>query len=141
PKSVWKRRYDHINAFESLLTDSDLLIVKFYLHITKEEQEARLLAREADPDKAWKLSLGDWKERELWDAYTDAYETALEKCSPETAPWHVVPANKKWFRDLAIAETLVKTLEPHEKAWQSALEARGKVELAALRAYREGGKP
>ncbi|RYG35104.1 polyphosphate kinase 2 family protein [bacterium] len=139
PKHVWKRRYDHINAFESLLTDSDTIVLKFYLHITRDEQEERLLAREADPDKAWKLSLGDWKERELWDDYTDAFEAALSKCSPETAPWHVVPANKKWFRDLAIAEALVKALEPNEKQWEAALKVRGEAELAALRTFRAEG--
>ncbi|CAN5664577.1 polyphosphate kinase 2 family protein [soil metagenome] len=136
PKPVWKRRYDHINAFESLLIDANTIVLKFLLHISKEEQEERLLAREADPDKAWKLSLGDWKERELWDDYTKAYEDMLSKCSPAVAPWRIVPGDHKWFRDLAIAEAVVQALEPYEKGWHASLAARGKEAKAELEAYR-----
>ncbi|MGV3614706.1 MAG: PPK2 family polyphosphate kinase [Fimbriimonas sp.] len=140
PQDVVKRRFDHINAFERLLLDSDTLILKFYLHISKEEQEERLLAREAEPEKAWKLSVGDWKERERWDAYTEAYEDVLAKCSPPEAPWRVVPANRKWFRDLAIAESIVQALEPYEGEWRDSLERLGQAQKAELEAYRQTRK-
>lgn len=136
PKETWKRRYDHINAFESLLADSDTLILKFYLHISKEEQEKRLLDREKEPEKAWKLSVGDWQEREKWDDYTKAYEDALSLCSTEEAPWRIVPADKKWFRDLAIAQAVVEALEPFEAEWRASLEALGEVQRKELDAYR-----
>jgi PPK2 family polyphosphate:nucleotide phosphotransferase len=142
PEPIWKARFDHINAFEKLLTTSNTILVKFMLHISPEEQEERLLAREQDPVKAWKLSVGDWKERAHWGRYTAAYEEALERCSPDDAPWFVVPANKKWFRDLAILETLVDVLHPYEDAWREKLEAMGtaaKEELAAYRAEHGGG--
>ncbi len=136
PKEVWKKRYDHINAFEQLLVDSDLIVVKFMLHISKEEQEHRLMEREADTEKSWKLSVGDWKEREFWDAYAEAYEDALRKCN-SPCPWHVVPADKKWFRNLAITETLVETLRPYRDGWMEHLGEigeRAKAELATYRA-------
>lgn len=136
PEETWRRRYDHINNFESLLTDADTIVLKFFLNITKEEQEKRLRAREADPDKAWKLSLGDWKERELWDDYTEAFEDAMEECSPKEAPWHIVPGNKKWFRDLAIAEAVVETLEPYANEWKKTLEESGRKVEAEIEAYR-----
>lgn len=136
-KHVWKDRYHQINAFEELLVSGSTIILKFYLHIDKDEQEARLLARENDPDKAWKLSVGDWKERELWDDYTDAYEEALSKCSTEIAPWRIIPANHKWFRDLAIAEAIVETLEPFAKGWRESLEELGRVRLKELAELRK----
>jgi PPK2 family polyphosphate:nucleotide phosphotransferase len=136
PREVWERRYEQINQFESLLASSGTIVVKFYLHITKDEQEKRLLAREEDKDKAWKLSAADWVERRYWDAYMAAYEDALARCSTHVAPWYIVPANHKWFRNLAIAQTLVDTLRPHEGAWRAALEERGRAALAALRQMR-----
>lgn len=136
PKETWRRRYDHINAFERLLLDSNTILLKFYLHISKEEQEARLLEREKEPEKSWKLSVGDWQERELWDDYTQAYEEALATCSPEDAPWRVVPANRKWFRDLAIAEAIVEALEPYEAEWRASLEELGKQQKKELKAFR-----
>ncbi|HTQ08650.1 MAG TPA: PPK2 family polyphosphate kinase, partial [Fimbriimonadaceae bacterium] len=135
-KDVWKDRYDEINRFERLLTDSNTSILKFYLHISKDEQKERLLAREEDPTKAWKLSVGDWKERELWDDYTEAYEDALTKCSTKVAPWRIVPANHKWFRDLAIAEAIRDTLKPFRKQWMAHLESIGKAAKSELEAYR-----
>jgi PPK2 family polyphosphate:nucleotide phosphotransferase len=138
PKGVWKGRYDEINQFEEFLTHADTLILKFYLHISKDEQEERLLAREKDPEKAWKLAVGDWKERELWDDYTEAYEDALTKCSTKAAPWRIVPANHKWYRDLAIAEAIRDVLKPYRKEWMKHLEEVGKVAKAELEAYREG---
>lgn len=141
PKDVWGKRYEHINRFERLLTDSNTIVLKFMLHISKEEQEERLLAREQETEKAWKLAVRDWQEREFWDAYTEAYEDALAKCSTEHAPWHVVPADKKWFRNLAITETIVEALRPYRNGWMDRLEAIGekaKAELAAFRAESEG---
>jgi PPK2 family polyphosphate:nucleotide phosphotransferase len=112
PEKVWKKRYDHINDFERLLHDSNTLILKFFLHISKKEQEERLLEREKETTKAWKLSVGDWKEREFWNDYAEAYEEALSRCSTDCAPWRIVPSDKKWFRNLAVTETLVEALRP-----------------------------
>jgi len=136
PKDVWKKRYEHINAFESGLSDANTLIVKLYLHISKGEQEQRLLEREKEIDKSWKLSVGDWKERELWGDYTDAYEEALKKTSTETAPWYIVPANHKWFRNLAVVEALVETLKPHKKRWNAKMSEIGKTMVKELAEYR-----
>ena len=138
PKKVWKKRYDDINSFERMLVENGTLILKFYLHISKDEQEKRLLDREAHPAKYWKLSVGDWKERELWSAYTDAYEDALEKCSTEEAPWRIVPANHKWFRDLAIAEAVEQVLKPQENRWMESLKEKGDLEKKAIDAFRKG---
>jgi PPK2 family polyphosphate:nucleotide phosphotransferase len=110
PKEVWQARYEQINHFEELLAASGTIVIKFFLHISKDEQEQRLLEREQDLTKAWKLSAGDWREREHWDAYTAAYEDVLRNCSTKAAPWYVVPANHKWYRNLAVSEVLVDTL-------------------------------
>ena len=134
---VWKSRYDDINHFEKLLADNDAVILKFFLYISKEEQEQRLLDREKDPTKAWKLSAGDWKEREYWDDYLAAYEDAINKCAKPHAPWYVVPANHKWFRNAAIAETLVETLRPFREKWMTRLKDMGATELNELRAMRQ----
>jgi PPK2 family polyphosphate:nucleotide phosphotransferase len=136
PDKIWRARYDHINHFEKLLADSNTIILKFYLHISKKEQEERLLEREHAPEKYWKLSLGDWKERERWNDYTRAYEDAINRCSTPSAPWHIVPANKKWFRNLAVAQTIVNALRPLQNGWRRKLEAIGKEELAKIEAYR-----
>lgn len=137
PEEVWKRRYAHINAFESLLCDGNTIILKFYLHISKQEQEERLRAREKDPTKSWKLAVADWKERELWDEYTTAYEEALSRCSPAEAPWFIVPADHKWFRDLAITERIVKALRPYREEWMDELTQRGVVAKREIEAFRE----
>lgn len=136
PKDVWKGRYDHINAFEDLLSDSGTVILKFFLHISKKEQEERLLEREQDVEKAWKLSVGDWKERELWDDYQKAYEDAIGKCASPHAPWYIVPADQKWYRNLAVTEAVVETLRPLKKGWLEALEAVGTKAKAELESYR-----
>jgi PPK2 family polyphosphate:nucleotide phosphotransferase len=125
PEAIWKKRYTQINAFEELLVENGTLIFKFFLHISKEEQAKRLQAREDDKDKRWKLSLADFAERAYWDAYVEAYEEALAKCSTKLAPWYVVPADHKWFRNLAIAQTLVDNLKPYKERWRTELEARG----------------
>ncbi len=137
PKDVWSKRYDRINEYEKLLADSGTIVLKFFLHISKEEQEERLLAREQEVEKAWKLNVGDWKEREFWDSYQEAYGDALGKCAAQHAPWYIVPANRKWFRDLAVAEAIVEALEPYRKPWLGSLAKlgeKGKAELAAYRA-------
>jgi PPK2 family polyphosphate:nucleotide phosphotransferase len=136
PKKVWRPRYDHINAFERLLADSSTIILKFYLHISKEEQEQRLLKREKEAIKSWKLSVGDWKEREHWDDYTAAYEDALNRCSTKYAPWFVVPADKKWFRNLAVAETLRDALMPHRERWLERLGEVGREARKEIAEYR-----
>ena len=104
PKAVWSKRYDQINEFEELLTESGTIILKFFLHISKGEQMERLMRREEEPLKAWKLSAGDWVERQYWRQYQTAYEVALSKCSTKAAPWTIVPADHKWYRDLAVAQ-------------------------------------
>ncbi len=111
PKEVWAKRYDHINAFERLLADEGTTILKFFLHIDREEQKRRLQARVDDPTKRWKFNPGDLKERELWPAYMRAYEDALSRTSTAHAPWFVVPANKKWYRNLVVAHIVTSTLE------------------------------
>ena len=111
PEEVWSQRYDQINAFERLLVEEGTTILKFYLHINKKEQKERLQARLDEPDKRWKFSLGDLKERALWPEYQKAYEAVLNKTSTEWAPWYIVPANKKWYRNLVIASVLVDTLK------------------------------
>ncbi|MHB0955637.1 MAG: polyphosphate kinase 2 family protein [Pirellulaceae bacterium] len=110
-KATWSRRYDHINAFEELLADNHTQILKFFLHIDREEQLERFGKRIDDPTKHWKISDADYSEREYWDAYTRAFEDALEKCSPQHAPWYVIPSNRKWFRNLAIAQIVVETMK------------------------------
>ena len=138
PRAVWSKRYEQINDFENLITSSDTIILKFFLHISKEEQEKRLLEREADPLKSWKLSVQDWKERELWDDYQDAYEDALTHCSTKAAPWRVIPANHKWFRDLAVAEAIAETLHPHRTEWEHRLQETGVRALEDIKAFRDG---
>lgn len=140
PKAIWRSRYQHINAFERSLADSSTIILKFYLHISKEEQKQRLLEREKDSTKAWKLSIGDWKEREYWDDFTEAYQDALNKCSSKHAPWFIVPGDKKWFRNLAIAEAIRDALVPFQKRWLDELVALGKEKKAEIVEFRAGKK-
>jgi PPK2 family polyphosphate:nucleotide phosphotransferase len=111
PKAIWQPRYGHINNFEQLLADSGVTILKFYLHISKEEQKKRLQARLDQPEKHWKFNPADLGERERWDDYMQAFEDVFKKCSTKTAPWYIVPAGKKWYRNVLISETLIKTLE------------------------------
>ncbi len=110
-ESVWKARYEQINQFEKLLNDTGTRVLKFYLHISKDEQKERLQARLDDPTKHWKFNTGDLKVREQWDDYMSAYEDMLSRCSTTHSPWHIVPANKKWYRNLVITRTVVDTLE------------------------------
>ena len=111
PKSEWSRRYDEINDFERMLSRNHVTILKFFLHISKDEQKRRFQARIDDSDKRWKISEDDFKERRFWDDYTQAYEDTLLRCSTHAAPWFVIPANKKWFRNLAVSHIITETLE------------------------------
>ena len=111
PEDRWSRRYRHIRDFEQILADEGTTILKFYLHISREEQRERLQARLDDPSKHWKFDVGDLEQRKLWDDYMSAYETAISETSTGQAPWYVIPAEHKWFRNLAISRILVDTLE------------------------------
>jgi PPK2 family polyphosphate:nucleotide phosphotransferase len=111
PESVWRPRYEQINLFERLLTENGITVLKFFLHISRDEQRQRLSERLDDPTKYWKFSAGDLGERDKWDAYTEAYEEALRRTSTADAPWWMVPADKKYFRDLVVAQVVTDTLE------------------------------
>jgi polyphosphate kinase 2 (PPK2 family) len=136
PKHVWERRYSQINAFEELLTTANTIVVKFFLHVSSDEQLRRFHEREQDPTKAWKLSASDWRERERWDDYERAYEDALSACSTKDAPWYVVPADHKWFRDLAVGDALVRTMRPYRDAWRATLEEINRQRRAEIDAIR-----
>ncbi|MCA1737020.1 MAG: polyphosphate kinase 2 family protein [Actinobacteria bacterium] len=107
----WRRRFDHIRSFEQMLVDEGTTILKFFLHISKEEQRQRLQDRIDDASKHWKFSMGDLDERKRWDLYQAAYEEAITLTSTTTAPWYVIPANRKWYRNIVIARVLIETLE------------------------------
>jgi len=111
PKHVWSKRFAQINDFEHELSENGVRILKFFLHISKEEQKRRFQARLLDPARNWKLSPADFEERRYWDDYMKAYEDALRKCSTSRAPWYIIPANHKWFRNYLIAELIVHALE------------------------------
>ncbi|GIW18804.1 MAG: polyphosphate kinase 2 family protein [Tepidiforma sp.] len=111
PKEVWEQRYEDINQMEAYLQRNGTIVMKFFLAISKDEQRARLQERIDNPKKQWKFRLSDLEERKLWDAYLEAFEDALERCNTKHAPWHVVPADRKWYRDLVVARALVEKLE------------------------------
>jgi len=136
PKKIWKERYGLINAFERTLAEGNCIILKFFLHISQDEQEKRLLAREKDPADAWKLNIDDWKDRELWDEYTEAYEDAIARCASKDAPWIVVPANARWYRDMVVAEAFADALRPHKPEWRKTLDEQGKVRRRDLEEWR-----
>lgn len=131
PEAVWRRRYDHINRFERMLTEEGVVIRKLLLHISKEEQRQRLEERLDDPTKNWKFEPGDLQERALWDDYTAAYSEMLERCSTEYAPWYIVPADKNKPRDWLVADLVVRTLEELNLQYPAAdpavLAYRGKI--------------
>jgi PPK2 family polyphosphate:nucleotide phosphotransferase len=136
PESLWKERFGHIRDFEELLVEHDTIVLKFFLHISKGEQERRLLDREKDPSTAWKLNVNDWRTREKWRDFQDAYEDVLRRCATPKSPWHIVPADSKWFRNLAVITTILNTLRPYKKIWQRKLDdmgARGAAELSEYR--------
>jgi PPK2 family polyphosphate:nucleotide phosphotransferase len=111
PKKIWSRRYDQINQFERLLSDEGTTILKFFLHISKREQKRRLQDRLDDPSKHWKWDSHDLDVRKQWDQYAAAYEDALSRCSTDYAPWYMIPADHKWYRNWAISDVIVRTLE------------------------------
>ena len=111
PREVWSRRYEQINAFEKMLVENDVRILKFFLHIGKDEQKKRIQERIDDPTRNWKLSASDFEERKYFDDYRKAYEDVLSHCSTPTAPWYLVPSNHKWFRNLAVSQIIVEALE------------------------------
>ncbi|MGQ9889491.1 MAG: polyphosphate kinase 2 family protein [Aggregatilineales bacterium] len=111
PERVWRKRYDMINEFERLLTENGTRILKFFLHISKDEQKKRLQERIDDPSKNWKFSVGDLPVRERWNDYMAAYEDAITLCNTPYAPWHIVPANRKWYRNLVVTQVVVDALD------------------------------
>jgi PPK2 family polyphosphate:nucleotide phosphotransferase len=135
PPKVWKKRYEQINDFEKMLTENHVHILKFFLHISGKEQAKRFEERLSDPDKNWKASAADFRERQYWDQYQDAYQDAVAKCATRDAPWYVIPSDHKWFRNFAVAEIVVQTLESFKMKYPKAspevasLERTGKLNL------------
>lgn len=127
PKPLWRARYEHINDFEALLAQHACIVLKVFLHISKDEQKERLLEREKDPTKAWKLDPTDWKERKLWAQYTKAYDEVFARCATPHAPWHIVPADSKTYRNLIVAEAVAAALRPYKKQWLETLAAKGRI--------------
>jgi PPK2 family polyphosphate:nucleotide phosphotransferase len=136
PKKLWRERYGHIADFEELLAEHGTIVLKYFLHISGKEQKERLLEREKSSETAWKLNPNDWVEREYWDDYTEAYEDAISKTSAPHAPWIVVPANAKWYRNLVVAQSVVDALRRFSKDWRKALDKMGRERRAELAAYR-----
>ena len=126
-EDVWRHRYHMINEWEHMLTLNHTTIIKFYLYISKDEQKRRLESRLEDPNKHWKFSSNDIKERAFWDQYQLAFEDAINNCSTEYAPWYVVPANNKWYRNLVIARTIADTLEAMNPQYPAAEEGLDKI--------------
>jgi PPK2 family polyphosphate:nucleotide phosphotransferase len=120
PSAVWKKRYSQINDFEKILTENNVCILKFFLHMSGKEQRKRFDERLADPRKNWKASAADFKEREYWDEYQEAYEDAVGKCGTKNAPWYVIPSDHKWFRNFAVADVIVRTLESFKMQYPKA---------------------
>jgi PPK2 family polyphosphate:nucleotide phosphotransferase len=110
-KDIWSKRYEQISQFESLLHQNKVKTLKFFLHISKEEQKERFTQRIDDPDRRWKISEADFSERKFWDDYTVAYEEAITRCNTSESPWFIIPSNKKWFRNLAVSHIIAETLE------------------------------
>jgi PPK2 family polyphosphate:nucleotide phosphotransferase len=129
PREVWSRRYDHINHFEKLLSDEGVTILKFFLHISKEEQRKRMQARLADPTKNWKFDPNDLVVRKQWDAYMQAYQDAIEQCSTKRAPWYIIPSDHKWFRNWVISDTIVRTMEKLDLNYPKPIEGIEKYQI------------
>lgn len=129
PKELWSVRYDSINAFETLLADEGTTILKFFLHISWEEQKLRMEGRLQDPKKNWKFSPGDLKERSRWHEYMEAYEDALQKCSTKRAPWYIVPADHKWYRNWVVSDTIVRTLKKMKLSYPPPLKDADKIRV------------
>lgn len=131
PEEAWRQRYDQINAFEAHLAANGTRIVKFYLHISRDEQRKRFQKRLASPEKQWKWSSGDLDARAKWDDFRAAYTDALARCSTAAAPWFVIPADRKWYRDLAVAEILVDTARQMDPQWPVPEEDLSGIEVPA----------
>jgi PPK2 family polyphosphate:nucleotide phosphotransferase len=131
-KHIWKERFEDINAMESYLARNGIAILKFFLHVSKKEQKRRFMERLDHPDKNWKFSVADVKERERWDAYQDAYEDMIRHTASKDAPWYVVPADNKWFTRMVVAGAVVDALKSLKLAYPT-IDGQQKVELAAAR--------
>jgi PPK2 family polyphosphate:nucleotide phosphotransferase len=129
PREVWFRRYEQINAFEKYLFQNNVILLKFFLHISKDEQARRLESRLDDPAKNWKFEMNDIKMRGFWNDYQGAYADAINRCSTEYAPWHIVPANHKWYRDYVVARSVVKSLEKLRMKWPKPKEDLSKIKI------------
>ena len=129
PESIWRARYDQINVFEKHLAENRIILLKFFLHISKAEQAERLKARLGDPRKDWKFETGDLVMRAKWSLFQRAYEAALNRCSTSWAPWHIVPADRKWYRDYVIARTVVDAMEALKLKWPKPREALSKIKI------------
>jgi PPK2 family polyphosphate:nucleotide phosphotransferase len=139
PEKVWSKRYDEINDFEKLIAaQNNTTILKFFLHISMQEQLARFAQRLDDPARQWKISESDYKEREYWNDYTEAFEDVLTKTSTEQAPWFVIPSNHKWFRDLAVSQIIAKTMEDMKMQMPKATVDLAKIRWEYHRAQDEG---
>jgi PPK2 family polyphosphate:nucleotide phosphotransferase len=139
PEKVWSKRYDEINDFEKLIAaQNNTTILKFFLHISMQEQLARFAKRLDDPARQWKISESDYKEREYWNDYTEAFEDVLTKTSTEQAPWFVIPSNHKWFRDLAVSQIIAKTMEDMKMQMPKATVDLAKIRWEYHRAQDEG---
>jgi PPK2 family polyphosphate:nucleotide phosphotransferase len=134
PREIWKRRYAEINAFEKILSANNVHILKFFLHMSNEEQEKRFQARLSDPSKNWKASAADFSERKFWNDYQAAYEEAISKCTTKDSPWYVIPADHKWFRNFAVAEIVIRTLDSFRMHYPSV----DPKQLAALQGAKLG---
>jgi PPK2 family polyphosphate:nucleotide phosphotransferase len=129
PEKIWRARYEQINAFEKHLAENRVILLKFFLHISKEEQAERLKARLQDKSRNWKFESGDLEMRAKWPQFQQAYEDALNRCSTSWSPWHIVPADRKWYRDYVIARTVVDTLEKLKLKWPKPREDLSKIKI------------
>jgi len=129
PKSVWSKRYHHINEFEQLLADEGTAIIKFYLHISKEEQNERMKARLADRKKRWKFNPADIIEGKRWDDYMEAFEDVMSECSTKHAPWYVVPSDHKWYRNWVVSDVIVRTMKKLDLKYPDEVEGLDKIKL------------
>lgn len=133
PRAVWKKRYGAINHFERLLTENNVHVLKFFLHMSAEEQEKRFMERLNDPRKNWKASAADFSERKFWSDYQEAYKDAITECSTDYAPWYVIPSDHKWFRNYAVGEVVIQTLESFKMHYPSANQSVIESEKAELK--------
>ena len=138
-KNIWKKRYEHIRDWENHLAENGTHVIKFFLNVSKDEQKKRFLERINEPEKNWKFSAGDAKERAVWDDYMKAYEDAISATSTKQSPWYIIPADKKWFTRLAVSEIIVKKLESMGLAYPTVTEAR-MAELVESKAILEAEK-